>query len=201
MKLHGLSGVAAGMFAFAAIGVAPCAHALATWEVDFPGTVTQAPAGNPFGVVVGDPVLGGITFFPPDPIFPINPTSIDTFTATFHIGTVTYAESYVDGTPIGCLESLVCLNTGNFLSFDGGVLIDLLVQFTPPDPIIPAMILDPAPGGQFFDIVDTNTACALPDGTAGGVCGSLVFGEAPRIISVPEPATAALLALGLVTLA
>ena len=134
MKLHGLSGVAAGMFAFAAIGVAPCAHALATWEVDFPGTVTQAPAGNPFGVVVGDPVLGGITFSPGDPIFPISPTSIDTFTATFHIGTVTYAESYVDGTPIGCLKNL---NTGNFLSFDGGVLIDLLVQFFPPIPSFP----------------------------------------------------------------
>jgi hypothetical protein len=108
------------------------------------------------------------------------------FRATFSInGHLFYDQTFINGL--------------NFLTFTNGLLTDLFTRFIPSDPIIPGDPVLPTlvlrQGPIFFTepYIDHITACSQ-----GAVCGTLdAGGSAPRLVSVPEPAGLALLAIGL----
>jgi hypothetical protein len=172
------------------------------YRSDLIGLVTQAPAGNPFGAAVNNMVSASFYFQPSTPIIPTEPitpgeTFIPAFTATltdfratFSInGKLFYDQTFINGL--------------NFLTFTNGLLTDLSIHFqpgepfTPGEPFLPALVLLQDPIFFTEPHIDHITACSQ-----GAVCGTLdASGSAPRLVSVPEPAGPALIAIALAGLA
>ena len=144
------------------------------------GAVTQAPAGNVFGVQVGSSIEGEI-FWPPNPVSPPNPLlpascfavqgcTVTDFTITLTIGDVTYP------------PDPIAPNSEESVTLAGGLVTGIDFKW-PPSPVAPSLTLS---GNQFF-----TTDCA-----AGAVCGTLDFSNS-QVTLTPEPSTIILLAFGL----
>ncbi len=157
---------------FASLLLAVCAsHASADTVAAtslFTGTITQAPAGNVFGVKVGDTV-NGMILYPQNPIFPQNPVFIDNNVKVgLTIGSITYTPVLASGTDsVAFTDKMVTGIDWNY----------------PTDPIRPPLSVS---GSQFF-----TTDCATD-----AVCGTLDFSNS-QVTPTPEPSTIIFLATGI----
>jgi hypothetical protein len=171
------------LFLFATSAAHAFGDSIAAYSL-FGGTITQAPAGNVFGVGAGDTIHGEI-FWPPGPIYPApacftSAGCTDTnFSIALTIGGVTYPPD-----PIFPNGSVTLLNG----------LITGVIYAWPPDPCsgttqeCPAFTLA---GNQLY----TGSSC-----TSGAVCGTLNFANS-QITPTPEPLSIVLVMSGLLSVA
>ena len=134
----------------------------------FSGTITQAPAGNVFGVKVGDTV-NGMILYPQGPVFPQNPVFIDkNVKVGLTIGSITYTPVLASGS--------------DSVTFTDKTVTGIEWNY-PSSPVRPPLSLS---GNQFF-----TTDCA-----PGAVCGTLDFSNS-QVTPTPEPSTIIFLATGI----
>jgi hypothetical protein len=137
----------------------------------FTGTITQAPAGNIFGVTVGDPI-SGIILYPTIPVSPVDPVFVG---ADGSVGLTIGSITYVPVPPSGGDSVTLSTSTG---------LVTGIEWSYPPAPNRPPLTLS---GNQFF-----TTDCA-----PGAVCGTLDFSNS-QVTPTPEPSALLLMATGIV---
>jgi hypothetical protein len=160
---------------FAAV-MATCAlRAKADETSTFAGTVTQAPSGNAFGVVLNDFVEGDVGY--PVVLGSNYNGTVNNFTIVFDIGSAIYTE--------------VAAPTGNpgSITLSDGLITDIDVTYppspcTPDGPSCPALTLI---GATFFT---SPTDCET-----GQVCGTLDFANS-QPVPTPEPSSLALILIG-----
>ena len=154
------------------------AHAVLVTETAF-GTVTEAIAGNPFGVAVGDSVTGSATF-DDSLIAPIGPgfIAIDSdpaFALSVTIGSRVFVESEDEGFGFGFPE----------ISFLDGIADG--VDF----------VVDPFDFGGFFGMaLDVFGETFIIEDSSGVVVAGSFAAPTP----IPEPISLALFGAGLVVL-